>query len=578
MTTLARRLPAVLLLTVVLALSAFAVPALAATSPSSADGPGLAQGVEPSLFPVNDFHGTPPGFSVSPRQAVAIAETSPTAIAIHRRDHHLQYVVYVWLGSHYEIYFASHGTVVADVLVGAKGHLGSTFTGPLIFGLYARGHYSPFFDHWYVWAPFALLFLLPFVPWRRRRLGLRHLDVLALLSFGASYLLFDAAHLQAAVWAFYPPLLYLLARMLRLGFRPDKLRRELDGGLPLWMLAGGLLLMVAARISFALLPVNGVMDVGYASEIGAWHILHGQPIYYPALDHPDTYGPIAYLAYAPFEAIWPWHGLWNYLTAARAASISFDTLTMLGLFLLGRQLRGGRPGTRLGLLLAWGWAANPFTLLSITKSTNDSLLAMLIVFALLALSRPIVRGALVGLAAAAKFFPAVLLPLFAAGHGERDRSRASRTIAACLIVSVGSVAIFLPPGGISEFWSHTLGFQLSRTDIFSIWALHPTLGPAKDLVTAGALGIALLVALRPRGPRTVPQVAALAAAVTIALQLPAVHWFYFYIEWFLPFVLVALLALESRTTEGPVVAEPAAPTELTAPLPAVDRREPVGVA
>ena len=36
--------------------------------------------------------------------------------------------------------------------------------------------------------------------------------------------------------------------------------------------------------------------------------------------------------------------------------------------------------------------------------------------------------------------------------------------------------------------------------------------------------------------------AALGAAVLIAVQLTATHWFYLYIVWFVPFVLVALLA------------------------------------
>jgi len=36
-------------------------------------------------------------------------------------------------------------------------------------------------------------------------------------------------------------------------------------------------------------------------------------------------------------------------------------------------------------------------------------------------------------------------------------------------------------------------------------------------------------------------VCALAGAVTIAIQLPATHWFYYYIIWFLPFALVGFL-------------------------------------
>jgi hypothetical protein len=40
----------------------------------------------------------------------------------------------------------------------------------------------------------------------------------------------------------------------------------------------------------------------------------------------------------------------------------------------------------------------------------------------------------------------------------------------------------------------------------------------------------------------VPQVAALAAAVLIAVQSTADHWFYLYIPWFAPLVLIALAA------------------------------------
>ena len=60
-------------------------------------------------------------------------------------------------------------------------------------------------------------------------------------------------------------------------------------------------------------------------------------------------------------------------------------------------------------------------------------------------------------------------------------------------------------------------------------------------VKIGAAGLALLVAFVPRrvDPRAV---AALGGAVLIALQLAATHWFYLYVVWFVPFVLVALFA------------------------------------
>lgn len=52
--------------------------------------------------------------------------------------------------------------------------------------------------------------------------------------------------------------------------------------------------------------------------------------------------------------------------------------------------------------------------------------------------------------------------------------------------------------------------------------------------------VAGLVAFVPRD-RSLARVCALAGAVTIAVQLPADHWFYYYIMWFLPFAVVAFL-------------------------------------
>ena len=55
--------------------------------------------------------------------------------------------------------------------------------------------------------------------------------LLVLVSFLASYALFDHAHLNAAVWLVYPPQLYLVARMLWIGTRG----RGRAPGLPAWM-------------------------------------------------------------------------------------------------------------------------------------------------------------------------------------------------------------------------------------------------------------------------------------------------------------------------------------------------------
>jgi hypothetical protein len=325
------------------------------------------------------------------------------------------------------------------------------------------------------------------------------------------------------------------------------------------VLVCGLIALVLARIALSFIS-GVVIDVGYASVVGAHHIAAGQPQYFPDPSHGDTYGPIAYLAYLPFELLFPWHGQWDYLPSAHAASIVFDLVTVIGLVLLGRKLRPGRDGLRLGLALGWAWAACPFTLLALMMHTNYGLIAMLSVLSLLAFASPGLRGALLGLAAAAKFAPAALLGLYAGQRGRGIKGTALCVGAFAAVVAL-SIGLYLPPGGLSEFYHHTIGYQLTREDVFSPWALHPGLEPLKVAVEAGALLLCALVAFLPRR-RTIAQVCALGAAVTIAVQIPSVHWFYYYIVWFAPFVFVALLAGDGRPADAAV--------ELSDPVAAVD--------
>ena len=85
--------------------------------------------------------------------------------------------------------------------------------------------------------------------------------------------------------------------------------------------------------------------------------------------------------------------------------------------------------------------------------------------------------------------------------------------------------------------------------------------------------LAALVAFVPRR-RTSAQVAALGAAIVIATQLIAIHWFYLYIVWFVPFMLVALFA-EYHTGHRRRPRDPAT-VEIT-PTPLTQERELAGV-
>jgi hypothetical protein len=320
--------------------------------------------------------------------------------------------------------------------------------------------------------------------------------------------------------------------------------------------------------------------VGYASAVGATRIPEDKPLYADSGaddQHFDTYGPVNYLAYDPFVRVWkPTRAQIDQpadfeLSAARAAAITFDLLTIVGLLLLGMQLRRGRAGRLLGLALAYGWVSFPYTLFPLMNSSNDGLVSALVVFALLGLASPAARGAMITLAAAAKFAPLALAPLFASGRGEaRLRSWIWFTLAAVLVVVVTVLPVIPPEGGLRVMYDQTIGFQLGRESPFSIWGQNPGLDPLLAVVKVAALALAVTVAFVPRR-RDAFQVAALGAAVLIATQLVAEHWFYLYIAWFTPFMLAALYgeyATERGDTDAQVPAE--------APVPAERPRELVG--
>jgi hypothetical protein len=396
----------------------------------------------------------------------------------------------------------------------------------------------------WAWLPLSALFVLAFFDWRRP-LRLLHLDLLAVAALGISYAFFLSRRLDLSVPLVYPPLAYIAGRALLAGVRP----RDRAGPLT-WLPVKALILLTLALLAgrVALLLADPfVMDVGYASAAGADRLLHGLELYTRGGAHFDTYGPAAYLAYVPFVLIWPFHESQQYPAAAQAAAIAFDALTVAGLVVLGRRLR---PGTPLGWALALAWVACPFTGLALASSSNDALVSALLVWTLVAIASPAARGALVGVAAAAKFAPALIAPLLLRGPGQPNRRAALIYAGAFIAVVLATLVPLLPPGGFKEFYDATIGFQLNRFSPFSIWSRHPGLDWLQTVLQLGAIALAAAVAFLPRRPRTTAQVAALAAAVLVAEQVPLQHWFYLYVPWFLPLYCVAVFSEQARERAG----------------------------
>jgi hypothetical protein len=94
---------------------------------------------------------------------------------------------------------------------------------------------------------------------------------------------------------------------------------------------------------------------------------------------------------------------------------------------------------------------------------------------------------------------------------------------------------------LHAFWADSISYQSSRVTPFSLWGLWGGLGLVQHVLEGGAVALAVAVAFVPRR-RTLVEVAALAAAVLIALQVVANYWLYAYVVWFFPLVMIALLA------------------------------------
>jgi len=508
----------------------------------------------------------PPGFGISARQAGASAERVVEVREARAEHPGMKPLVAIDASAgepSFDVMFVTPGSqsqygsdIRVDVIVsGLTGEVLHAWTGPQAATPLARGEEPSIgraLNRPYVWLPLAAIFFFAFFD-PRRPLRLLHLDLLVLLGFGLSQLYFNQGRLEISMPLVYPLLGYLLVRMLLAGFRPRQVTERLVPRLPVRWMAIGLVLLVAFRVGLNLAD-STVIDVGYASVVGADRVVHGEELYVDNDVHGDTYGPVNYLAYIPFEALLPWKGTWDSVPAAHAAAITFDLLTIVGLMLLGATLRPGRQGRQLGLALSFAWAAYPFSLLALQENTNDLMIAALLVLSLAALRSPPGRGALLGLAAAAKFAPLAIAPLLATGTGQ-DRTRSwLRFGVAFAVVCVVATVPFIPDGGLRELYDTTIGYQLGRGSPFSLWALHPSLDWMQTLLKVGAVALAAAVCFFPR-ERSPRQVVALAAAVMIAVQLPATHWFYFYLAWIAPLVL----ATSMSAYREPVLTASAAP-------------------
>jgi hypothetical protein len=542
------------------------------------------------------------------KQATAIAARDPKAadwIARYRdRGLPVRSIGTLDLGT-WRIKWYSDATEIAQVGVSdATGAITYTRTGPQVAWSMARGGqgFGRLINEPWAIGTLILLFVIVLIDWRRVR-SLRTLDVLAIVSLAASLWCFNRGLVFWAVPLQYPPLIYLLVRLLLIGLGRME-RPAFTTRLPLWVMVALIIVLAVGRIGFNAYSSN-VVDVGYAGVVGADRILDGRspygsfPVKSPtpcgtryadgtysgyvqlngrcetAIERGDTYGPAMYLSYVPGTAALGWSGRWDDLPAAHFTSGLFDLLTAIGMAVFGWRL-GGR---RLAAAMALFWLALPWSAYTFMSDSNDSVVAAYLAWSAALLARPLGRGALLMLAALAKFAPLILIPLWLRldrppptplgewpyGQATLRPTRRQRlwaavrpgpgsgwTLLGMLLVTVvlaGLLLVLDGSGALRTFWDRTFGWQLDRPSPFSIWDWgaypgFPDLGVVQQILKVALVLGALLLFVFPRR-LDAARAMALAGVLMIGFQIVLTHWMYLYLPWVMVFVGMALLAPRS---------------------------------
>ncbi len=486
------------------------------------------------------------------------------------------------------VWWGEAGQIATGRVDDRTGRVTEAWTGPQVAWKMARGGEGAFggrqINSVPIWLGFCLLFLVGLADWRRP-LSVRNLDLLVLLSFSVSLWFFNRGEIFASVPLVYPPMIYLLARMVWITWRGGPAASRAVW--PVWLIAAATLFLAGFRVGMNVRDSN-VIDVGYSGVIGAHRIVHGESPYghMPTQDdlepcgpasadgeirdrvqtngrcessneRGDTYGPVAYEAYIPGFLALGWSGKWDDLPASHATAIVFDLLALLGLALVGRRFGGAR----LAAQLPFAWAAYPFTQYVSSSNTNDAIMPVLLIFGFWLVASPFARGAFLALGAWTKFAALALVPLWAGYPESRRLPQKGSFAGGFAVATLIAFSILLlepnPAHAARVFWDRTFGWQVGRDSPFSIWGwgqYHAAGIPDLGAVQQVAIGLLVLGSIAcyfvPRR-KTPLQLAALTAALLIGFELTQTHWFYLYIPWFFPFVVFVVLAQRRRRAPPP---------------------------
>src|SRR2546430_2439621 len=152
------------------------------------------------------------------------------------------------------------GEVATGRVQDSTGVVTEAWTGPQVAWKMARGYQGAFggkeINSLPIWLGFCAAFLIGLADFRRP-LSLRNLDLLALVSFSVSLWYFNKGHVFTAMPLVYPPLVYLLGRMIWSVWRGHTVAATRPVW-PVWLLAAAAVLVILPGIGLIGLRLGGL--------------------------------------------------------------------------------------------------------------------------------------------------------------------------------------------------------------------------------------------------------------------------------------------------------------------------------
>jgi hypothetical protein len=397
----------------------------------------------------------------------------------------------------------------------------------------------------------------------------------------------------AGAWTAGP--LFTVIFLLVAGYAAWSYRLSRTADRPAWrpnLSRGGLRALLALVLVLDIVVGLGRApdDAGIYSNLGARRWTESGTLPYgdqylrgpdaPAYGAAATYGPLLYAAHVPFQFALrvqtnppgiPVKGnpdyRWPTTLATKLACLAFFAAGLWALYVVVRRLAG----EDLALVASILYAGSPYVLglggdefvigglAYISHIAPSSVL--LLAFA--AIGNPWLSGALLAGAAGVLFWPAFLFPLWFGWRAWRREGVVAFT-AGFAVTGAAILALVIwfthaPPGesALRMMLQSTLehqegvGAREYGASTFSFWGTHPPLAAfwQRPLFGGSSIfkptfllfgGLCLAAAWWARG-RTVPQFAALTAMLASAIQMWKTHATGTYVEWWFPFLLIALL-------------------------------------